>query len=277
MEKICLIENCIGKVYAKNFCGKHYQRYRAHGDPNVNLIKREKNKCKVEYCNILEQKCGYCDKHYRRFRKYGDPNKTNMKYGDVFIGPQKIESICRISNCDNTKIRAQNLCDKHYRGLKKKYKGKCQMDNCDIQCDRSFIYCNKHYQRQLKYGNPLTILHAEKGYGTINDCGYKVIYKMGHPNANSVGRILEHRYIMSQMLGRPLEKNENVHHINGNKLDNRPENLELWIKSQPCGQRLQDIIAWARNILKIYEKEYEEKLKEKVHILTYESETKKKE
>jgi hypothetical protein len=61
---------------------------------------------------------------------------------------------------------------------------------------------------------------------------YIMVKAPGHPLASKHGYILEHRLVMGQHLGRYLERNEYVHHINGNGQDNRLENLQLVTKRE---------------------------------------------
>lgn len=74
-----------------------------------------------------------------------------------------------------------------------------------------------------------------------------------HPRAATAGYVFEHILVMEEMLGRPLLPDENIHHRNGVRDDNRPENLELWVKAQPSGVRARDALAWALEIVQRYE------------------------
>ena len=88
-----------------------------------------------------------------------------------------------------------------------------------------------------------------------NNLGYVIMRYPEHPNSQKNGYLFEHTYVMSEHLGRPLKPNENVHHINGDRADNRIENLELWSKSQPSGQRLDDKLKHAIYLINEYKGE----------------------
>jgi len=75
--------------------------------------------------------------------------------------------------------------------------------------------------------------HDDRGWVTEN--GYRKIKVNGRDR-------FEHRLVMEEQLGRPLLREEEVHHKNGIKTDNRPDNLELWVSWK--GQRVDDLLSF---------------------------------
>lgn len=88
--------------------------------------------------------------------------------------------------------------------------------------------------------------------GSYSKNGYVLVYMPDHSMANVQGYVLEHRLVVSRMLGRDLRRDEEVHHRNGQRGDNRPENLELWTRAHPPGMRVEDLVAWARALVNEY-------------------------
>lgn len=181
---------------------------------------------------------------------------------------------CSIPDCDRP-VQARGLCGTHrarllrgadlYAPIQKKGpayprpprtspprerapKGErfaCKVEGCE-RPRTGWGYCDKHYQRFRKYGDPEALMIRERGSGNITSEGYRRLRIAGK-------NILEHRLVMERSLGRDLLPTESVHHRNGDRLDNRLENLELWNSAHPRGQRPEDLVAFAREILALYE------------------------
>lgn len=176
---------------------------------------------------------------------------------------------CQEDNCTKP-VKARGLCSAHYTKMRRNagtdaisrrfewQEGECRVDGCtDDKHSRG--YCLRHYQRWLRVGKDDALVAALRknkpfGSGTLTQGGYRVIVDHSHPNYAN-GRVPEHRAVMEEYLGRYLLPHETVHHRNGDRADNRLSNLELWSTWQPYGQRVEDKLAWAEQIIEQYRTE----------------------
>lgn len=182
-------------------------------------------------------------------------------------------TLCKVEGCQNTLgrrgIRKLQLCHMHYMRFRRhgdvnggakriSRQGLCSVEGCQDPI-ASIGLCTAHSQRYYKKGDVMANIPIERkrtpgcpSDGWVTPQGYRQVFFPEHPCANKSGVVNEHVMIMSDYLKRPLLPEETVHHKNGIRDDNRLENLELWSTSQPYGQRVEDKLAWAYEIISRY-------------------------
>lgn len=207
-------------------------------------MQRERT-CSEPGCDAKIVARGLCRKHYSAWHHAQDR------------GP------CSIEGCEGRKVK-RDLCTTHYTRLQRHGDASilvrpwrspdrlCSVDGCD----RPFLakgMCGLHYDRVKTHGSIVKPpKKPSRARWSLDTHGYMVKYWPTHPNASKFGKVKQHTVVMAEMIGRPLRKGETVHHVNGIRHDNRPENLELWVRSHPPGQRVTDLVAFAEQILAEY-------------------------
>lgn len=170
------------------------------------MITRTCKNCKTEFQIYQSQ----IEDGKRRGREYGIFCSLKCRSSGKFHpgyngGLEKIDKTCQ--HCK--KVFEATVADTRYRPVK--------------YCSRKCTYDSKR---------------ISKGY-FINTRGYKELYLPDHPKANTV-YYPEHRYVMEQHIGRVLNEDEIVHHINRNKRDNRIENLVIMTAEEHSQEHIND-------------------------------------
>lgn len=189
----------------------------------------------------FQRACGLCGKQF-------DATPKRPQYDEPLVYCRDCTHRGRIEKARQLFVsyKAKHICEicgKEFTLPKRVVRsGKHSGKFCSLRCS---------YKGRKAHGHEF--IPATVGAKRVNPQGYIMVFQPNNfdairrresgavKNERYSGWILEHRYVMSQILGRALHPHENVHHVDGNRTNNDPANLELWTRAQPAGIRSKDV------------------------------------
>lgn len=171
--------------------------------------------CKFDGCTRPHYGHGYCSAHWQRWRKFGDAGMVydgRFKKGADARRLSRPPTICSEKGCDRH-VASCGMCRLHWGRRDRRRRG---------------------IKKRIEFFLPRKL-------------------KSGYIHEFYDGRWqMQHRLIMEKDLDRKLCRDETIHHKNGIRDDNRISNLELWSSRHPAGQKVSDLLAFARSIIALY-------------------------
>lgn len=225
----CSEAGCDGAVLARGMCSRHDKGWQRAGKPDgPPLAPREQVSCADPGCAEPAYAREHCSRHYRQLLRSGQVLEDRAP-GD-----------CAVADCERRAV-TRGWCHGHYLRWSRQGDVRAAVplersttDLCAIEgCDRgrtSGEHCRTHYNRLKLHGGPL----AGGPIRTVTGAGRSTTATGGcpsHPNSTISFPMTERPtsstgWSWPRRLVAPLLPSETVHHRNGDRLDNRLENLE---------------------------------------------------
>lgn len=208
LPEFCAFSGCQrhAQYSHRGYCGAHYQRLRRAGE--LPRLKAPRGRHTPKFCSvcgaeILNGKGGWgmCTHHYLKTKRFGDPlakgrvqmpeDEIKQKMINSYVGGDTCQTIANVFGFKKPTVR---------------------------------LWLRKWGVATRPSGFRPGGISPNRKDRKVDDFGYVMVRVTHHPNSRN-GFILEHRLIMEKVLGRYLNSDEVVHHINNDPSDNRPENL----------------------------------------------------
>ncbi len=223
-----------------------------------------KNTCSVEGCNKPRDRKGWCSMHYTRMHNHGELGPAEA------FQPEKVALTCEHCSKDFEMTAGRYRVAVKFFGGRKYCTRTCWKEALAIEAlERpaptfECAQCKKvvarkrtpktgQYNLQPKFcGRECASLAGKHNAGLPLHVKQRDGYILVCQGGRRAKYVPQHRIVMERAIDRPLRKEETVHHKNGQRDDNRIENLELWNSRHGKGQRVSDKIEFCAGFLREY-------------------------